>query len=88
MSNRTYRKPRNYSTMHAADPANDAVTNHEDGTCTFMLDSIPDLACRTITVHGRKGALFSISIGHNGVAYQMLDAGQDANLFTLWDDEV
>ena len=88
MSNRTYRKPRNYSTMHAADPANDAVTNHEDGTCTFMLDSIPDLACRTVTVHGRKGALFSISIGHNGVAFQMLDAGQDLNLFTLWDDEV
>jgi hypothetical protein len=81
-------KQRNYSTMHAANNHIDAVTNHEDGTCTFMLDSIPDLACRTVTVHGRKGALFSISIGHNGVAYQMLDAGQDLNLFTLWDDEV
>ena len=74
--------------MHAADNRIDAVTNHEDGTCTFMLDSIPDLACRTITVHGRKGALFSISIGANGAAYQILDAGKDLNLFTLWDDEV
>ena len=81
-------KPRNYSTMHAADNRIDAVTNHKDGTCTFMLDSIPGLACRTITVHGRDGALFSISIGHNGVAYQILDTGKDENLFTLWDDEV
>ena len=81
-------KPRNYSTMHATDNRIDAVTNHKDGTCTFMLDSIPDLACRTVTVHGRDGALFSISMGHNGVAYQILDAGKDMNLFTLWDDEV
>ena len=88
MSNRTYRKPRNYSLHHEDNPHLNDVTNHEDGTCTFMLDSLPDLACRTITVHGRKGALFSISIGRNGVAYQMLDAGQDVNLFTLWDDEV
>jgi hypothetical protein len=81
-------KSRNYSTMHAADNRIDAVTNHKDGTCTFMLDSIPDLACRTITVHGLKGALFSISVGHNGAAFQILDAGKDENLFTLWDDEV
>ena len=80
-------KQRNYSTMHAANKHNDAVTNHEDGTCTFMHDSIPFGACRTITVHSRKGALFSISIGPDGAAYQILDAGMDMRLFTLWDDE-
>jgi len=81
-------KSRNYSTMHAADNRIDAVTNHADGTCTFMHDSIAEGASRTITVHGHKGALFSISIGPDGAAYQILDAGMDMRLFTLWDDEV
>ena len=83
-----FNKPRNYSTMHASDNRIDAVTNHEDGTCTFMHDSIADGASRTITVHGHKGALFSISIGPDGAAYQILQTGEDMGLFTLWDDEI
>ena len=83
-----YNSPRNYCTTHTSDPHQHDVINDEDGTCHFKLDTIPDKGVRTITVHGRHGSLFSFSIGPHGVCYQMLDAGHDAGLFTLWDDEV
>ena len=76
-------KQRNYSLHHEDNPHLNDVTSHEDGTCTFMLDSIPDLACRTINVYKDGLVVFSISIGHSGVAYQTMLAGQDMNLYTL-----
>jgi len=82
------RKPRNYSTMHAADNRIDAVTNHEDGTCTFKIDTIPDKGVRTISLHYKDRTVLSISIGPDDVCYQILDQGQDMGMFTLWDDEV
>ena len=81
-------KPRNYSTMHAADNRIDAVTNHEDGTCSFKLDTIPEKGLRTIDVFQGDHRLFSISVSDTGVCYQVLEAGQDKGLFTLWEDEV
>ena len=81
-------KPRNYSTMHAADNRIDAVTNHEDGTSTFMLDSIADKGVRTINVYKDGLIVFSISVGKESVAYQTMLYGRDLNLYTLWDDEV
>ena len=80
-------KPRNYSLHHEDNPHLNDVTSHEDGTCTFMHDSSAEGAARTITGHGRHGALFSISIGPDGAAYQILQTGEDMGLFTLWDDE-
>ena len=82
------KRTRNYPTNHVSHEAIDAVTNQEDGTCTFKLDTIPKLGIRTVDVYQGKHRLFSMSISANGVCYQVLQAGQDKNLFTLWEDEV
>ena len=81
-------KPRNYATKHVSDPHVDDVTNHEDGTCTFHLDTIPDKGVRTINVYKDGLIVFSISVGEESVAYQTMLYGRDLNLYTLWDDEV
>ena len=81
-------KTRNYPTNHVSHEQLDAVTNHPEGTCTFKLDTIPKLGIRTVDVYQGKHRLFSMSISTNGVCYQVLQAGQDKNLFTLWEDEV
>jgi len=82
------KRTRNYPTNHVSHEAIDAVTNQEDGTCTFKLDTIPKLGIRTVDVYQGKHKLFSMSISTNGVCYQVLQAGQDKDLFTLWEDEV
>ena len=81
-------KTRNYPTNHVSHPNIGDVTNHEDGTCSFQLDTIPEKGLRTIDVFQGKHRLFSISVSDTGVCYQVCHAGQDKNLFTLWEDEV
>ena len=81
-------RPRNYATNHVSHEQLDAVTNHEDGTCSFSLDTIPEKGIRTIDIFQGDRRLFSISISDKGVCYQVLEAGQDKGLFTLWEDEV
>ena len=81
-------KARNYPTNHVSHPNIGDVTNHEDGTCEFKLDTIPDKGLRTIDVFQGKKRLFSISVSDTGVCYQVLQAGQYKNLFTLWEYEV
>ena len=81
-------KTRNYPTNHVSHPNIGDVTNHEDGTCTFKIDTIPDKGVRTISLHYKDRTVLSISIGPDDVCYQILDQGQDMGMFTLWDDEV
>ena len=81
-------KTRNYPTNHVSHEQIDAVTNHEDGTCSFKLNTIPLGGLRTIDVFQGKKRLFSISVSDEGVCYQVLQAGQDKGCFTLWEDEV
>ena len=83
-----YRTQRNYPTNHVSHDRLDAVTNHPEGTCTFQLDTIPEKGLRTIDLFQGKKRLFSISISDTGVCYQVLQAGEDASCFTLWEDEV
>jgi len=81
-------KARNHSTNHASHENIGAVTNHADGECSFELDTIPEKGLRTIDLFQDDKQLFSISISDTGVCYQVLQAGQDKNLFTLWEDEI
>ena len=81
-------KTRNYPTNHVSHDRLDAVTNHEDGTCSFKLNTIPLGGLRTIDVFQGDKRLFSISISDTGVCYQVLQAGEDKGCFTLWEDEV
>ena len=81
-------KTRNYPTNHVSHPHIGDVTNHEDGTCSFKIDTIPDKGLSTIDVFQGDKRLFSISVSDTGVCYQVLQAGQDKGLFTLWEDEV
>ncbi len=81
-------KARNHSTNHFSYMGIGDVTNHEDGTCEFKLDTIPEKGLRTIDVFQGKKRLFSISVSDTGVCYQVLQAGRDKDLFTLWEDEV
>jgi len=81
-------KTRNYPTNHVSHPNIGDVTNNEDGTCSFKLDTIPKKGIRTVDIFEGDRRLFSISVSDTGVCYQVLQAGQDKNLFTLWEDEV
>ena len=78
---------RNFATKHESDPHMGDVTNHDDGTCTFMLDTIPDNHCREIRLFRGDECLFAIHVGKNGVRFWMTDHGDDLGCFTLWDDE-
>ena len=82
------RKTRNYPTNHVSHPMLDAVTNHSDGTVSFQIDTIPEKGTRTIDVFQGKRRLFSLSVGRQGVCYQILQQGEDTGCFTLWEDEV
>ena len=55
----------------------------------FDLTEIPREGVRSVDVFDGKGRkIFSVSISTNGVAYQVLQAGEDAGLFTTTDDEI
>jgi hypothetical protein len=81
-------KKMNNNSNHVNHVNIDAVTNHEDGECSFKLDTIPDKGIRTVDVFQGDERLFSISISDTGVCYQVLQAGRDRDLCTLWEDEV
>ena len=81
-------KTRNYPTNHVSYMGIGDVTNHEDGTCSFQLDTIPEKGLRTIDVFQGDRRLFSLSVSESGVCYQVLQHGQDTGCFTLWEDEV
>ncbi len=81
-------KTRNYPTNHVSYMGIGDVTNHEDGTCSFQLDTIPEKGLRTIDVFDGDKRVFSVSVSDTGVCYQVLQAGQDKGFFTLWEDEV
>ena len=82
------RKASNHSTNHASYMGIGDVTNHEGGECSFKLDTIPEKGLRTIDLFQGDKRLFSISISDTGVCYQVLQAGEDKDCFTLWEDEV
>jgi len=79
---------RNFSTMHADNPHLNDVINDSDGTSHFKLDTIAEKHVRTIDLMQGGKVLFSISIGSEGVCYQLLDRGRDEGCYTLWEDEV
>ena len=81
-------KTRNYPTNHVSHPNIHDVTNHDDGKCSFPLQTIPEKGLRTIDLFDGDKRVFSISVSDTGVCYQVLQAGQDKGFFTLWEDEV
>ena len=80
-------KVRNYATKHVSDPHLNDVTNHDDGTCTFMLNTIPDEHHREIRLFKGDDCLFAVHVGKFGVRFFMTDHGTDIGCFTLWDDD-
>ena len=56
---------------------------------SFDLAELPHKGVRSVDLFDGKGRkIFSVSISANGVAYQVLQAGEDAGLFTTTDDEI
>ena len=82
-----HKRCRNFSTLHADDPHLNDVINESDGTSQFKIDTIAEKSVRTIDVMQGGKVLFSISIGSEGVCYQLLDRGRDEGCYTLWEDE-
>mgnify|MGYP003151990468 CR=1 FL=1 len=55
----------------------------------FTLDMIPENGVCTIDLHSSYGRkLFSVSISRNGVAFQVLPAGESMYLYTTTENEV
>ena len=65
------------------------VADTQGGIGYFDLDEIPAEGVRSVDLFDGKGRrLFSISVSPDGVAYQGLQAGEDAGVFTTTEDEV
>ena len=65
------------------------VADTQGGIGYFDLDEIPAEGVRSVDLFDGKGRrLFSISVSTDGVAYQVLPAGEDAGVFTTTEDEV
>ena len=65
------------------------VADTQGGIGYFDLDEIPAEGVRSVALFDGKGRrLFSISVSTDGVAYQVLQAGEDAGVFTTTEDEV
>ena len=65
------------------------VADTHGGIGYFDLDEIPAEGVRSVDLFDGKGRrLFSISVSTDGVAYQVLQAGEDAGVFTTTEDEV
>jgi hypothetical protein len=65
------------------------VADTQGGIGYFDLDEIPAEGVRSVDLFDGKGRrLFSISVSTDGVAYQVLQAGEDAGVFTTTEDEV
>jgi hypothetical protein len=62
---------------------------HDDDIEHFSLSEIPTKGVRSIHLFDARGRrLFSVSVSTNGVAYQVLQAGEDAGIYTTSDDEI
>ena len=74
------------------DEIGDADTDYDiefDPVDHFDLSEIPEDGVTSVDLFDGKGRkLFSFSVSTNGVAYQVLQAGEDADLFTTQEDEV
>ena len=65
------------------------VADTQGGIGYFDLDEIPAEGVRSVDLFDGKGRrIFSVSISTDGVAYQVLQAGEDAGVFTTTEDEV
>ena len=65
------------------------VADTQGGIGYFDLDEIPAEGVRSVDLFDGKGRrLFSISVSTDGGAYQVLQAGEDAGVFTTTEDEV
>ena len=65
------------------------VADTQGGIGYFDLAEIPAEGVRSVDLFDGKGRrLFSISVSTDGVAYQVLQAGEDAGVFTTTEDEV
>ena len=75
-----------------ADEIGEAETEYDieyDPVDEFDLSEIPEDGVRSVDLFDGKGRkVFSFSVSTNGVAYQVLQAGEDAGLFTTTEDEV
>ena len=75
-----------------ADEIGEAETEYDieyDSVEGFDLSEIPEDGVKSVDLFDGKGRrLFSITVSTNGVAYQVLQAGEDAGLFTTTADEV
>ena len=74
------------------DEIGEAETDYDieyDPVAEFDLSDIPEDGVTSVDLFDSKGRkLFSFSVSTNGVAYQVLQAGEDAGLFTTTEDEV
>ena len=65
------------------------VADTQGGIGYFDLDEIPAEGVRSVDLFDGKGRrLFSISVSTDGVAYHVLQAGEDDGEFTTTEDEV
>ena len=66
-----------------------AVCDTQGSIGYLDLTAIPREGVRSVDLFDGKGRrIFSVSISTDGVAYQVLQAGEDAGLFTTTDDEI
>ena len=62
---------------------------HDDSVVNFSLSEIPLKGVRSVDLFDARGRrLFSLSVSTDGVAYQVLQAGIDAGIYTTSDDEI
>ena len=62
---------------------------HDESIGHFSLSEIPTKGVRSIDLFDARGRrLFSVSVSTDGVAYQVLPAGEDAGIYTTSDDEI
>jgi hypothetical protein len=62
---------------------------HDDSVEHFSLSEIPAKGVRSVDLFDARGRrLFSVTFSTDGVAYQVLQAGEDAGIYTTSDDEI
>ena len=65
------------------------VCDTQGGMGFFNLEEIPANGVRSIDVFNGKGRrIFSISVSADGVAYQVLQQGEDEDIYATEEDEV
>ena len=63
--------------------------NADNAIGHFNMSDIPEDGVRSVDVFNGKGRrIFSISVSADGVAYQVLQQGEDENIYATEEDEV